>query len=90
MVNGEPCLACAKLIHQAGIARVIFIRGVYSSSEGVEYLRRYIPAHDVDLDDISTLEAVLRPRAHTVYTCDGHLRWDQWVYYQTGLEVKTT
>jgi len=67
MVNGEPCLACAKLIHQAGIARVIFIGGVYSTSEGVEYLRRYIPAHDVDLDDTSTLEAVLRPRSFSVH-----------------------
>lgn len=66
LVNGEPCLACAKLIHQAGIAQVIFIGGVYSSSEGVAYLRRYIPAHYVDLDDDTTLEAVLRPRSFSV------------------------
>jgi dCMP deaminase len=59
MVNGEPCLACAKLIHQAGITKVVFIGGVYSSSEGVDYLRRYMPAHYVDIDDITTLEEVL-------------------------------
>lgn len=66
LINGEPCLACAKLIHQAGIAQVIFIGGVYSSSEGVDYLRRYIPAHYVDPDDDATLEAVLRPRSFSV------------------------
>ncbi len=66
MVNGEPCLACAKLIQQAGIARVIFIGGVYSTSEGVEYLRRFIDAHDVDLDNDASLEAVLRPSTFSV------------------------
>jgi len=49
VVNGEPCIACAKLIHHAGIRRVYCIDGGYSSSEGVEYLEQ----HGVDV--------VLRP-----------------------------
>lgn len=60
LVNGEPCLACAKLIHQAGIAKVIYIGGVYASSEGVEYLRQYIPAHYVNPDDETTFETILK------------------------------
>lgn len=55
IVNGEPCLACAKLIHQAGISRVIFIEGVYSTSEGVEYMRDHLVVKAVSLDDDGSL-----------------------------------
>ena len=41
VVNGEPCIACAKLIHHSGIGRVYCIDGGYLSSEGVEYLRTH-------------------------------------------------
>jgi len=59
LVNGEPCLACAKLIYHAGISRVVYIGGGYSSSEGVEYLRSYIPIYAVDLENPATIHAVL-------------------------------
>ena len=38
VVNGEPCIMCAKLIHHAGIVRVIVIGGEYENN-GVEYLK---------------------------------------------------
>lgn len=60
VVNGEPCLACAKLIHQAGMEKVICVEGGYSTSEGVEYLKRYISVHCVDPDEERQLERVLR------------------------------
>jgi dCMP deaminase len=41
IVNGEPCLACAKLIHQSGISKVLYIENGYSSTEGIEYLKSY-------------------------------------------------
>jgi len=40
-VNGEPCLACAKLIHHAGISKVFYVKGGYSRREGVDYLDKY-------------------------------------------------
>jgi dCMP deaminase len=59
IVNGEPCLACAKLIHQSGISRVVYITGVYSTAEGVKYLKDFISVYAVDLDDETSLERVL-------------------------------
>jgi len=41
IVNGEPCLMCAKLIYHAGITRVILVTGVYSTTEGVEFLEQH-------------------------------------------------
>lgn len=41
IVNGEPCLACAKLIHQAGLSKVIYVKHGYSSTDGIEYLKSY-------------------------------------------------
>ena len=38
IVTGEPCMMCAKLIHHAGISKVILIGGGYTTREGVEYL----------------------------------------------------
>jgi dCMP deaminase len=45
IVTGEPCLLCAKLIHHAGIARVLVVQGGYAGENGVEYLR----AHGVEV-----------------------------------------
>jgi len=45
IVNGEPCLMCAKLIHHAGIVRVIVVDGGYGGANGVDYLT----AHGVDV-----------------------------------------
>jgi len=38
LVNGEPCLACAKLIHQCGITKVIIITNGYTTNAGIEHL----------------------------------------------------
>ena len=41
IVNGEPCLACAKLIHHAGLTTVICLKGGYSIEKGIEYLKAH-------------------------------------------------
>lgn len=38
VVTGEPCMMCAKLIHHAGIARVIVVGGGYAGANGCQYL----------------------------------------------------
>ncbi len=38
IVTGEPCIMCAKLIHHAGITRVIVVEGGYRGANGVAYL----------------------------------------------------
>jgi len=48
LVTGEPCLLCAKLIHHAGIAKVIVVGGGYAGENGVSYLRQ----HGVDVDSV--------------------------------------
>ncbi len=44
--TGEPCLMCAKLIHHAGVSKVIVIKGGYAVNEGVDYLK----THNVDVE----------------------------------------
>ncbi len=39
LVTGEPCLLCAKLIHHAGIERVMVVEGGYMGANGCTYLR---------------------------------------------------
>ncbi len=39
--TGEPCMMCAKLIHHAGIVRVLVIQGGYAGENGLEYLERH-------------------------------------------------
>lgn len=40
IVTGEPCLMCAKLIHHAGITKVLCVQGGYKGGdEGPKYLR---------------------------------------------------
>jgi dCMP deaminase len=41
IVTGEPCVLCAKLIHHAGITRVLIVEGGYAGENGVEYLERH-------------------------------------------------
>jgi dCMP deaminase len=41
IVTGEPCAMCAKLIHHAGIARVLIVEGGYMGTNGVEYLETH-------------------------------------------------
>jgi len=40
IINGEPCIMCAKLIHHAGIETVIVVNGVYEN-HGLQYLKDY-------------------------------------------------
>lgn len=56
IVTGEPCILCAKLIHHAGIARVLVVEGGYMGENGVEYLR----AHGVE---VVTVEGPRDPRS---------------------------
>ena len=39
LVTGEPCVLCAKLIHHAGVSKVIVVGGGYAGENGVDYLR---------------------------------------------------
>lgn len=39
LVTGEPCMMCAKLIHHAGIARVMVVGGGYMGENGCGYLQ---------------------------------------------------
>jgi len=41
IVTGEPCLMCAKLIHHAGITRVIVVSGGYAGANGCAYLESH-------------------------------------------------
>ena len=38
IVTGEPCMMCAKLIHHAGISKVIVVGGGYAGENGLTYL----------------------------------------------------
>ena len=49
IVTGEPCLLCAKLIHHAGIARVLVVEGGYAGENGVTYLRD----HGVQVESVA-------------------------------------
>ena len=61
-VNGEPCINCAKLIVQSGIARVIYLEGGYLSNDGIVYLlKNHVSVYPVVLEDESTLRSVLQP-----------------------------
>ena len=48
IVTGEPCVMCAKLIHHAGIAKVIVVGGGYAGENGVNYLCE----HGVAVDSV--------------------------------------
>ena len=55
IVTGEPCVLCAKLIHHAGIQKVIIVEGGYAGANGVQYLRN----HGVE---VTTAEGPRDPR----------------------------
>ena len=48
IVTGEPCMMCAKLIHHAGIARVLIVEGGYRGANGVQYLE----SHNVEVQAV--------------------------------------
>ena len=41
IITGEPCLLCAKLIHHAGITKVLVIDGGYAGANGCDYLEAH-------------------------------------------------
>ena len=41
IVTGEPCMMCAKIIHHAGISKVIVVDGGFGGANGIEYLQRH-------------------------------------------------
>jgi len=42
IVTGEPCLMCSKIIHHAGISKVLCVKGGYKGGDdGPEYLREH-------------------------------------------------
>ena len=64
IVTGEPCLLCAKLIHHAGIRKVIVVQGGYAGENGVGYLRE----HGVAVDE---LEGPQDPRQVDMFEAPG-------------------
>ncbi len=59
IVTGEPCLMCAKIIHHAGITRVIVVGGGYAGENGLGYLVK----HGVQVD---TVDGPQDPRLSSV------------------------
>lgn len=55
VVTGEPCLMCSKLIHHAGITKVIVVGGGYAGENGLTYLAK----HGVEVE---TVEGAQDPR----------------------------
>ena len=48
-VTGEPCALCSKLIHHAGIEKVLVIDGGYAGANGVNYLEN----HGVEVERVN-------------------------------------
>jgi len=49
IVTGEPCMMCSKLLHHAGIARVLIVEGGYAGANGITYLE----AHGVEVQKVA-------------------------------------
>jgi dCMP deaminase len=55
-ITMSPCKDCSKLIHQAGITRVVYLEG-YKDNSGIEFLEKagvevaYIPNLEADLHE---------------------------------------
>lgn len=48
LVTGEPCVLCAKLIHHAGVSKVIVVGGGYAGENGIDYLHK----HGIEVDTV--------------------------------------
>lgn len=48
IVTGEPCMMCAKMIHHAGIKRVVVVFGGYGGENGIAYLQK----HGVEIQQV--------------------------------------
>ena len=64
IMTGEPCLLCAKLIHHAGITKIIVVHEGYLGPNGLEYLK----VHGVEVQFVS---GPSDPRISTLHTEDG-------------------
>lgn len=64
VVTGEPCAMCAKMLHHAGIAKVIVVGGGYMGENGLDYLR----AHGVEVESV---DGPQDPRLATSPLVDG-------------------
>ena len=51
IVTGEPCMMCAKMIHHAGITKVLVVEGGYAGENGV----RYLEDHGVAVEGVEGL-----------------------------------
>ena len=49
IVTGEPCMMCSKMIHHAGITKVLVVDGGYAGANGCDYLR----AHGVVVESVA-------------------------------------
>ena len=47
IVTCEPCLMCAKMLHHAGIGRVLYLSKQYGSLEGITYLQQHLSKEKV-------------------------------------------
>lgn len=64
IVTGEPCIGCSKLIHHAGIERVLVVKDGYLGANGCEYLRRHgVEVQMVDGPTDPRIAADIVPRA---------------------------
>ena len=63
IINGEPCIMCSKLIHHAGIVKVLVVEGGYLGANGVEYLR----THGIEVDAV---EGPKDPRIDTMLSVE--------------------
>lgn len=48
IVTGEPCMMCSKIIHHAGIDRVIVVTKGYAGDNGIAYLKQ----HGVEVQEV--------------------------------------
>ncbi len=48
VVTGEPCMMCAKMIHHAGVTKVIVVGGGYAGENGLGYLQN----HGVEIESV--------------------------------------
>jgi len=67
IITGVPCLMCAKVIHSAGIAKVVAIANGYDNEEGVDYLNKYsVPLEILSENDVRAIGYQIRDMKKSV------------------------
>ena len=83
-VTGVPCMGCARLLYQAGVARVITIQGGFAGASGAEFLQRLgvvVETIEMPDDPLLALQHSLAKRAaeeiekSEKYPTEHHQRW---------------